>query len=215
MAWGAGPWWAGAGRVPCAVVGNWGPEWNVGGTLILSATVVLRHRSPLPPPICSFQRRGGKRSCTHMHELKNMHRHLLTRMHTSVITPPLICSFGFSYSVRQRSSSPTRNISIPAWLAPTNFHFVSLWLLLRLCNQTDQLPHVLVHGRGPCDDVIPAQIMSLTAGTRSIWEKMFVAEKTNSHGAIRSVIHAGVWGVSVTDACIKARFHNQPYKKMC
>lgn len=73
MAWGAGPWWAGAGRAPCAVVGNWGPGWNVGGTLILSATVFLRHRSPLPPPICSFHRSYGKRSRTHTHAHQNIH----------------------------------------------------------------------------------------------------------------------------------------------
>lgn len=67
MARGAGPWWAGAGWAPCAVVGNWGPGWNVGGTLILSATVFLRHRSPLPPPICSFHCSDGKCPCTHLH----------------------------------------------------------------------------------------------------------------------------------------------------
>ncbi len=106
MARGAGPWWAGAGRAPCAVVGNWGPGWNVGGTLILSATVVLRHRSPLPPPICSFHRSYGKRSCTHMHTHKNIHR----RSHTHTYVrdcPLLICSFGFSCSAAAAALPPT------------------------------------------------------------------------------------------------------------
>lgn len=80
---------AGAGRAPCAVVGNRGPGWNVGGTLILSATVVLRHRSPLPPPICSFQRSYGKRSCAHMHAHKNIHRRFAcTHVRTSASAPP-------------------------------------------------------------------------------------------------------------------------------
>lgn len=102
MARGAGPWWAGAGQAPCAVVGNWGPGWNVGGTLILSATVFLRHRSPLPPPICSFHRSYGRRSCAHMQAHENIHRRACTypcvHTHTSETAPLLIGSFGFSYS---------------------------------------------------------------------------------------------------------------------
>lgn len=82
---------AGAGRAPCAVVGNRGPGWNVGGTLILSATVVLRHRSPLPPPICSFQRSYGKRSRTHTHT--HIHTHTCVqctkkKIYTGVFFPP-------------------------------------------------------------------------------------------------------------------------------
>lgn len=107
---------AGAGRAPCAVVGNRGPGWNVGGTLILSATVVLRHRSPLPPPICSFQRSYGKRSCAHMHAHKNIHRrfactHVRTSAsapppHTHTHTPLLICIFEFSCSAPASSPPP-------------------------------------------------------------------------------------------------------------
>lgn len=110
MARGAGPWWAGAGRAPCAVVGNWGPGWNVGGTLILSATVVLRHRSPLPPPICSFQRSYGKRSCTHMHAHKNIHRRSLTHTHTSESAPCKSAALG-SVTVHQQ-------LLLPSYLLP-------------------------------------------------------------------------------------------------
>lgn len=121
MAWGAGPWWAGAGQAPCAVVGNWGPERNVGGTLILSATVVLRHRSPLPPPICSFHCSYGKCSCTHMHAHKNIHRHSLTHTYLHVSDClVLIYRFGFSCSLAaalpHHVSSPSHKISLQAWL---------------------------------------------------------------------------------------------------
>ena len=169
MAWGAGPWWAGAGRAPCAVVGNWGPGWNVGGTLILSATVVLRHRSPLPPPICSFHRSYGKRSCTHMRAHKNIHGQL-TYTHIRQRLPPCESAAPGSVAVHQQlfpqdSSSPSRKISLQG---STRSHELPLLFrvilspklsCLRVCvtrHNIRPLPHMLVDGRDLCYEQILA-----------------------------------------------------------
>lgn len=162
MARGAGPWWAGAGQAPCAVVGNWGPGWNVGGTLILSATVVLRHRSPLPPPICSFHRSYGKHSCTRKYTHANIHvrLHTYTHTHTSASAPLLICCFGFSFSTPAALPpnvlpSPSHEFSLQV-CDPTSFRssFVSEMTASLAVQNIKSLPRMLV--RNLCYEVIQA-----------------------------------------------------------
>lgn len=144
-------------------MGNWGPGWNVGGTLILSATVVLRHRSPLPPPICSFHRSYGKRSCAH----KNIHRRTYTRVshtHTYVSDCPLLmCSFWVQLQCTASSSPniPPPHLTklaskfdwIPPASAPVSSHTESVAESSTVCvilHNIRLLPHILVDGRNLC-----------------------------------------------------------------
>lgn len=151
-------------------MGNWGPGWNVGGTLILSATVVLRHRSPLPPPICSFHRSYGKRSCTHMRAHKNIHgrfayTHIRQRLPPANLQLRVQLQCTGSSSPKNSSSSPSYKISLQGstrshWL-PLLFCVILFTKLscLPVCvilHNIRPLPHMLVDGRDLCYEPVLA-----------------------------------------------------------
>lgn len=165
---------------------------------------------------------------------KNIHK-AFTYTHAYVrVSPPANLQLWVQLQCTSRSSphhptSPAHKISLQVWLDPTSFrsHFVSSWLkrsTVGVIRQTTPTTPTHAFSR-PQSSLWSGPVIALfspvgfvRAGesryNRRLWDRSQEGRggwgaqllTAGKHAAIRPVMYAGGWGVSVTDACLQRGF---------